>query len=150
MVSSSNPLTPFTAHAGVIGDGKPFEVFAAILVGLTSSSSLISSGTTTSLLGAGVKLWLDPRLVPFFKCPLIGKAVVFCCGILATGICEVGVFLKKPAIEVWFFELDVDFLREAGGAGVPLGVFAEGVIARLRPRMFYRLITYSASIDGVR
>ena len=25
-------------------------------------------------------------------------------------------FLKKPAMDVWFFELDVDFLSEGGGA----------------------------------
>ncbi len=131
--SSSKQSPLFTAPAGVIGDGNPLEEFPLSLTGSLSFSSFTSSGTTASLLGAGVMLWLDPRLAAFFLArPLIGRVVEWSFG--APLVAGTEDFLKKPARDVWFLELEVDFFSEAGGAGVPLGVFAEGAIAFDKPR----------------
>lgn len=49
-----------TALAGVIGDGRPLtELVASFLAGIFSGPSISSGG---SLLGAGVKLLLGPRV----------------------------------------------------------------------------------------
>lgn len=77
-----------------------------------SSSSLITS--TGSLLGAGVKLWVDALVLRMEL--LIGNEVPLIFGArLPLGSSDF--FLKKPAMDVWFLELEFDFVNE--GVGVP-------------------------------
>ena len=81
-------------------------------MGIVSSSSLITS--IGSLLGAGVKLWVD---APILRVELlIGNEVPLIFGArLPFGSSDF--FLKKPAMDVWFLELELDLVRE--GVGVP-------------------------------
>ena len=116
-----------------MGDGRLLEgLFPLASPGSGCSTSSWGS-STASLLGAGVKLWLEP-LGAFFTLlllarPLTGRTALFGLAFPLAVFC-IEAFLKNPAIEVWFLELDVDFLSEGGGAGAPLGVFAEPAILR--------------------
>ena len=108
----------------MIGEGRVFE--ASCLLGLTgvvsSSSSISSSG---SLLGAGVMLWADPRedaAIPVLRELLIGNDVPLIFGVpLAFGSSDF--FLKKPAMDVWFLELEFALVSE--GIGVPRVLFED-------------------------
>ena len=116
-----------------MGEGNELEPLVPLaLIGLVLSSSLISSAG--SLLGAGVMLWADPPedTVTVVLCGrlLIGHEVPLTFG-LALVFGSSDLFLKNPAMEVWFLELEFDFVSE--GVGVPrvLDVdFEEGAICR--------------------
>ena len=129
----------------MIGDGNPFGEACPFIVAGFAGASSISSSTGASLLGAGVKLWSDPLgelfMRFFFARPLTGKTAPFDCVIPFAEICDCGVaFGKKPAMEVWFLELDVDFLSVEGGAGVPLGFLEEPAMIT-DGRTSYRIFT---------
>lgn len=102
-----------------MGEGSVLEPLVPLaLIGLVPSSSLISSAG--SLLGAGVMLWADPPedtvTVVLRGRLLIGNEVPLTFG-LALMFGSSDFFLKKPAIVVWFLELEFDFVSE--GVGVP-------------------------------
>lgn len=103
----------------MIGEGRVLEAFGLIgITGFVSSSWLISS--TGSLLGAGVILWVEPpndAAVAVLRAKLlIGNEEPLIFGFpLAWGSSDF--FLKKPAIDVWFLELELDLVSE--GVGVP-------------------------------
>lgn len=89
--------------AGVMGEGKPLAPLA--LVGRTRTSSCISSSRTASLLGAGVRLWLDPRagLEGLFRMPLTDWGII---GSLVGTLTFAAwpsrlLFWKKLAIDFW-------------------------------------------------
>ena len=109
----------------MIGEGKVLEALCPLgLIALASSSSLISS--TGSLLGAGVMLWVDPpedTVTAVFRAKLlIGNEVPLIFGVpLAFGSSQC--FLKKPAMDVWFLELEFDLVSE--GVGVPRALFED-------------------------
>ena len=88
------------------------------LTGLVPSSPLISSAG--SLLGAGVMLWVEPPedtvTVVLRGKLLIGNEVPLTF-VLPLKFGSSDFFLKKPAIDVWFLELEFDFVSE--GVGVP-------------------------------
>ena len=100
-----------------MGDGKPLAPrFLPIIVRTGSSDS---SRSMASLLGAGVRLWLEPLVVllgaSFFEVPLIcrdmggrvdGTVTLACCPSTAR-------FWKKLLID-FCWELEVDFLRVGG------------------------------------
>ncbi len=71
--SPSNAAAPTAETAGVIGDGSPITLPALAKVSCLFSWS--SGSSNASLLGAGVKLWLDPLAVPFGKIALRGPLV---------------------------------------------------------------------------
>lgn len=84
---------------------------------MSASSSIPSTG---SLLGAGVMLWVDPLEDPVIAVLraklLMGNEVPLTFGApLAFGSSDF--FLKKPAMDVWFLELELDLVSE--GVGVP-------------------------------
>ena len=92
------------------------------LAGLVPSFSFIAS--IGSLLGAGVMLWVDPledaTIAVLRAEPLIGNEVPLIFGSpLALGSSDF--FLKKPAMDVWFLELELDLVSE--GVGVPRVLF---------------------------
>ena len=94
------------------------------LTGFVSSSSFISS--TGSLLGAGVILWVDPTedaaIAVLRTKLLIGNEVPLVFGVpLAFGSSDF--FLKKPAMDVWFLEIEFDLVSE--GVGVPRVLFED-------------------------
>ena len=79
------------------------------------SSSLTSS--TGSLLGAGVKLWVEPPEVAVLRVKrLTGKEAPLIFGV-GLRFRSSDFFLKKPAMEVWFLELELDLVSK--GVGVP-------------------------------
>ena len=108
-----------------MGDGKVWEpLFPLGLIGVMSASSLTSS--TGSLLGAGVMLWADPLEDPVVAALdaklLIGNEAPLIFGVpLAFG--SSGFFLKNPAMDVWFLELEFDLVSE--GVGVPRALFED-------------------------
>ena len=113
------PSISLRALPGVTGEGRVLEPFGLTgLIGLVSCSSFTSS--TGSLLGAGVMLWVDPpedaAIVVLCWKLLIGSEVplIFVFQ-LAFGSSDF--FLKKPAMDVWFLELEFDLVSE--GVGVP-------------------------------
>ena len=127
-------LFPFaTTLAGVMGDGNP--LVAPTLLTFLNGCSTFKGSSGPSLLGAGVRLLLDP---------LIAVLVEVKAGPGLTGVFEplsngkassssltapAGFFWKNPMIDFWFLaddELEVDFLR-AGG-------WSEGGVA-VRPAM---------------
>lgn len=106
------------------GEGRVLEPFCLLgLTGVVSSSSLISS--SGSLLGAGVMLWADPpedAAIPALRELLMGNEVPLIFGAaLACGSSDL--FLKKPAMDVWFLELEFDLVNE--GIGVPRVLFED-------------------------
>ena len=115
-----------------MGEGNVLEPLVPLaLIGLVSSSLISSAG---SLLGAGVVLWADPPedtvTVVLRGRLLIGKEVPLTFG-LALMFGSSDLFLKKPAMDVWFLELEFDFVSE--GVGVPRALVVdleEGAICR--------------------
>ena len=102
-----------------MGDGRVLESLGLMeFTGFVSSSWLISS--TGSLLGAGVILWVEPPNAAATEVLraklLIGNEEPLIFGFpLAFGSSDF--LLKKPAIDVWFLELEFDLVSE--GVGVP-------------------------------
>ena len=107
------------------GEGKVLEpVGLTELAGLVPSFAFIPS--TGSLLGAGVMLWVDPfedATIAVLRAELLsGKEAPLIFGSpLALGSSDF--FLKKPAMEVWFLELELDLIKE--GVGVPRVLFED-------------------------
>ena len=107
------------------GEGKVLEPLGLMgLAGLVPSFSFMPS--IGSLLGAGVTLWIDPledaTSVVLRAEPLIGNEVPLIFGSpLAFGSSDF--FLKKPAMDVWFLELELDLVNE--GVGVPRVLFED-------------------------
>ena len=105
------------------GEGKVLEPLGLMgLAGLVPSVWLTAS--MGSLLGAGVMLWVDPledgTIAVLRAEPLMGNEVPLIFGSpLALGSSDF--FLKKPAMEVWFLELELDLINE--GVGVPRVLF---------------------------
>lgn len=102
-----------------MGDGNVlWKICFFGLIPFVSSSSLISS--TGSLLGAGVMLWVDPpedTVVAVLRVKLlIGSEVPLIFRVPLTFESS-DFFWKKPAMEVWFLELELDLVSE--GVGVP-------------------------------
>lgn len=86
-----------------MGDGRLLEdPFAFASPGSGCSTSSWGS-SAASLLGAGVKLWLEPLGVFFtvliFARPLTGRTALFGLA-FPLGVCCIEAFLKNPAIEV--------------------------------------------------
>lgn len=102
-----------------MGDGRVLESLGLMeFTAFVSSSWFISS--TGSLLGAGVILWVEPPNAAATEVLraklLIGNEEPLIFGFpLAFGSSDF--FLKKPAIDVWFLELEFDLVSE--GVGVP-------------------------------
>lgn len=103
----------------MIGEGRALEALGLMdFTGFVSSSLMISS--TGSLLGAGVILWVEPpddAAIAVLRAKLlIGNEEPLIFGLpLAFGSSDF--LLKKPAIDVWFLELEFDLVSE--GVGVP-------------------------------
>ena len=107
------------------GEGKVLEPLDPMgLAGLGFSFSFIAS--TGSLLGAGVMLWVDPledaTIAVLREEPLIGNEVPLIFG-NPLALDSSDFFLKKPAMEVWFLELELDLVNE--GVGVPRVLFED-------------------------
>lgn len=117
-----------------MGDGNVLEPLCLLgLIGPVTSSSLISS--TGSLLGAGVMLWVDPledKVVAVFRVKLlIGNEEPLIFGVTLT-FGSSGFFLKKPAMDVWFLELEFDLISE--GVGVSRVLFEDLEEGAIFPR----------------
>lgn len=103
----------------MIGEGRVLEALGLMdFTGFVSSFWLIS--LTGSLLGAGVILWFEPpddAAIAVLRAKLlIGKEEPLILGFpLTFGSSDC--LLKKPAIDVWFLELEFDLVSE--GVGVP-------------------------------
>ena len=86
-----------------MGDGRLLEGPFPLTSTVPGCTSLSSSPSAASLLGAGVKLWLEPlgdRFAPLILArPLTGEIALFGLAVpLVEGCIEA--FLKNPAIEV--------------------------------------------------
>ena len=116
-----------------MGEGNVLEPLVRLaLIRLVPSSSLISSAG--SLLGAGVMLWADPpddTVTVVLRGRLLIGPVVPLTFELALLFGSSDLFLKKPAIDVWFLELEFCFVSE--GVGVPRALVVdleEGAMCR--------------------
>lgn len=124
--SPSHAAAPTAEIAGVIGDGSPITLSAAGKVSCLFSWS--SGSSNASLLGAGVKLWLDPLTVPLGKVVLRG-ALAWDRTVAPNLGASTDFFWKKPKMDFWSLldcEPEVDFFSE-GGLGVDADV---GILAR--------------------
>ena len=108
-----------------MGDGKVLEPLC-LLGTMESASSFSFIASTGSLLGAGVMLWVDPledSATTFLRAKLlVGKDVPLIFGV-ALALDSSDFFLKKPAMDVWFLELELDLVSE--GVGVPRVLFED-------------------------
>ena len=128
-----------------MGDGSVLEQLRPLgLMGTTSSSPMISS--KGSLLGAGVMLWVDaPEDTAVAVLPilwvklLIGNEVPLIFGFtLAFGSSDF--FLKNPAMDVWFLELEFDLVREGVGVARALLEGLEDGAMFVRCKSSYRKV----------
>ena len=132
-ISSSLSLPAPTAEiAGVIGEGSPVKSSAATRSSIPFENS--SGSSNASLLGAGVKLELDPLTEAFGSIVVRGLwsgnvvSLVFDRAVPAVLGESAAFFWKKPKIDFWSLldcEPDVDFLNMGGVAvGIALGALA--------------------------
>ena len=108
-----------------MGDGNVLEKICFLgMIPFVSSSSLISS--TGSLLGAGVMLWVDlpeDTAVAVLRVKLLIGSEVPLIFSVPLSFESSDFFLKKPAMDVWFLELELDLINE--GVGVPRALFED-------------------------
>lgn len=111
-----------------MGDGKPWASPLLILFVIMLLASIFPAGSEGSLLGAGVRLWSEPRVHLFVL--LLGLGLTGSAEPLVVAVS--GFFWKKPAMEVCLL-LDVAFFRDGGPlANSGVGTGATMILIKLQ------------------